>query len=419
MGLVTGACLAELGNNVTCVDIDEHRVKKLQQNQTPFFEPGLQGLLEKNQERLTFTTTIEEAIQQSTVLFTAVGTPPGENHEADLSAVFAVAKSIGKSMKDYKVIVTKSTVPVGTSERVEKIIQENQSQPIPFDLVSNPEFLREGSAVQDFMQPDRVVVGTNSKKARQLMKELYNPITNTNQPLFFTDIPSAEIIKYASNAMLATRISFINEISQLCEKTNADITVVSKAMGLDKRIGKLFLQAGIGFGGSCFPKDVVALHETMKAHHIQGSMLEAVRQVNEFQKNSVVPKLKRFIPILEGKKIALWGLAFKPNTDDLREASSLVIIEQLLKEKAKVIAFDPIVKSNNSNIEKIEYASTAEEAITNADALVVVTEWDVFKNFDISKIKKLLKNPIIIDGRNIFNPTKMKKLGFDYQGIGR
>jgi UDPglucose 6-dehydrogenase len=422
VGLVAGTCLADMGNDVICVDIDKKKVELLGHGHVPIYEPGLADMLKRNREekRIHFTTDIESAIKASTAIFIAVGTPPGKDHEADLSAVKAVAKKIGEHMNDYKVIIDKSTVPVGTADVVENIIKENQKQVIPFDVVSNPEFLREGEAIGDFTNPDRIVIGTKSGKAKEIMKDIYDGIVRVGKPIVFTDVKSAEMIKYASNAMLATRISFMNEVARLCEKVGADVKMVAKGMGYDQRIGPRFLQAGAGYGGSCFPKDVKALMRTMKDNGVYATLLEAVEKINEQQKKSLLPKIKKLVPELKGKKIAVWGLAFKPKTDDMREAPSIVIIEQLQEAGAKIAAFDPEAEETAKKVLKdIEYVKTPYDALDGADALVIVTEWNVFRDLDKEKMKKLMNSPNIIDGRNVYDPDEMREEGFNYIGVGR
>ena len=422
VGLVGGTCLADFGNEVICVDIDEKKVELLNKGGVPIYEPGLEDMLKRNisEGRISFTTNIKKAIKESSVIFIAVGTPPGKNHEADLSAVKAVAKSIGESMDDYKVIIDKSTVPVGTADMVSKIIKENQKKEIDFDVVSNPEFLKEGSAIADFTNPDRIVVGTSREKARKIMEDLYKGIARTDKPIVFTDVKSAEMIKYASNAMLATRISFMNEVARLCEKVGADVKMVAKGMGLDSRIGPKFLQAGAGYGGSCFPKDVNAFRETMKEQGVDGLILDAVEKVNYEQKRSLLPKVKKLLPSLKDKKIAIWGLAFKPKTDDMREAPSIIIINQLQEEGAKITAFDPEAEESAKKIlSGLNYAKTPYDALDDADMLILVTEWNEFRVLDKAKMKSLMKTPKIIDGRNVYDPKDMKKAGFDYIGVGR
>lgn len=422
VGLTVGTCLAELGNDVICVDVDENKIKALNDGKVPIYEPGLDDMLKRNfkEKRISFTTDVKGAIEASEVIFIAVGTPPGKDHRADLSFVKQVAKDIGAYMNGYKVIVDKSTVPVGTAQMVSEVIKANQKEGIEFDVVSNPEFLREGEAINDFMIPDRVVVGVDNGKARKIMEDIYKGIARTNKPIMFTDTKSAEIIKYASNAMLATRISFMNEIARLCEKSGGDVKEVAKGMGLDSRIGPRFLQAGVGYGGSCFPKDVKALAQTMSHHEAESKILQAVEEVNEEQKKSLLPKIKKLLPDLNGKTIAIWGLAFKPKTDDMREAPSIVVVDQLQGEGAKIKAFDPEAQETAKKILKdVEYVADPYDAIKGADLLVVVTEWNEFRNLDKGKIKDLLNEPNVVDGRNVYEPREMKKLGFNYIGIGR
>jgi UDPglucose 6-dehydrogenase len=422
VGLVAGVCLADLGNDVICVDIDQKKIDFLNKGGMPIYEPGLEEMLKRNikESRITFTTDIKKAIKDSKAIFIAVGTPPGKNHEADLSAVKAVAKSIGENIDDYKVIIDKSTVPVGTADMVTNIIKENQKKKVDFDVVSNPEFLREGEAIGDFTNPDRVVVGTNSERAREVMEKMYKGIVRADKPILFTDVKSAEIIKYASNSMLATRISFMNEVARLCEKVGADVKAVAKGMGLDSRIGPRFLQAGVGYGGSCFPKDVNAFKETMKENDVDSIILEAVEKVNYEQKRSIFPKIKKLLPDLKGKKIAVWGLAFKPKTDDMREAPSIVIIEQLQKEGADIVAFDPEAEKTAKQVLKdVKYAKKPYDALEGAEALVIVTEWNEFRDLDKEKMKGLMDSPNIIDGRNVYDPDEMRSAGFNYIGVGR
>jgi UDPglucose 6-dehydrogenase len=422
VGLVSGTCFANLGNDVICLDIDEKKVKDLKSGKIPIYEPGLSELFERNikEKRLLFTTNTKDAIEKSDVIFLCVGTPPNEFHEADLTAVKAVAKDIGKYINDYKVIVNKSTVPVGTADMVKKIINENlNKKDIKFDVVSNPEFLREGAAVKDFQNPDRVVIGTESKKAKEIMTKIYSGVARIENPIMVTDIKSSELIKYASNSMLATRISFMNQLSHLCEKTGADIKEVAKGMGLDNRIGSRFLQAGVGYGGSCFPKDVLALISTMKEHKLKSNLFDSVHSVNENQKLVVVDKLTSILDVKD-KTIAVWGIAFKPKTDDIREAPAIKIIHKLQEMGAKIHAFDPVAMDNaKKELKDVKYFNTAYDTIKNTDALIIVTEWDEFRNLDKEAIKVLMKQPIIIDGRNVYNPKDMKKLGFTYMGIGR
>ena len=422
VGLTVGTCLAELGNEVICVDVDEKKIKSLNEGKIPIYEPGLEDMLKRNfkEKRILFSTDSKTAITSSSVIFIAVGTPPGKDHTADLSFVKQVAKNIGSHMNAYKVIVNKSTVPVGTAQLVSQIVKESQRQAMDFDVVSNPEFLREGEAINDFMMPDRIVIGADSEKARKVMENIYIGIARTSKPIMFTDTKSAEIIKYASNAMLATRISFMNEIARLCEKAGGDVKEVAKGMGFDSRIGPRFLQAGVGYGGGWFPKNVKELEQTMNSYNIKSQILKAVEQVNEEQKKSVLPKIKKILPELKGKTIAVWGLAFKPKTDDMREAPSLVIIDQLQAEGARIKAFDPEAEATAKLVLKdVEYAGHPLEAIEGADALIIVTEWNEFRNLDKEKMIQLMKHPNIIDGRNVYEPKEMNALGFNYMGVGR
>lgn len=422
VGLTVGTCLAELGNDVICVDVDKKKIDGLNKGIIPIYEPGLEDMLKRNfkEKRISFTTDIKSAVEASSIIFIAVGTPPGKDHKADISFVKQVAKDIGAYMNGYKVIVNKSTVPVGTAQLVSGIIKENQKEPVDFDVVSNPEFLREGEAINDFMVPDRVVVGVDSEKARKIIEGVYEGVTRVSRPIMFTDTKSAEIIKYASNAMLATRISFMNEVARLCEKSGGDVKEVAKGMGLDSRIGPRFLQAGVGYGGSCFPKDVNALAQTMNYHNVESKILKVVSEINGEQKKSLMPKIKRLLPELKDKTIAVWGLAFKPKTDDMREAPSIVVIGQLQGEGARIKAFDPEAKERAKKILKnVEYVDDPYDAIKDADALVIVTEWNEFRNLDKEKMKRLLKEPNIVDGRNVYEPKEMKALGFNYIGVGR
>ncbi|MBW2993686.1 UDP-glucose/GDP-mannose dehydrogenase family protein [Candidatus Woesearchaeota archaeon] len=422
VGLVLGTCLAELGNEVICVDINSEKIKNLNKGIIPIYEPGLKELVKRNlrEKRIFFTTKTKKAVEDSLVIFIAVNTPQSESGAADLSAIKTVAASIGEYLNDYKIIVNKSTVPIGTAGLVKKIIKENLKNKIEFDVVSNPEFLKEGVAIRDFMVPDRIVVGTDSEKAKEIMLKIYKTIARTERPIVVTTPESAELIKYASNAMLATRISFINELSHLCEKTGADIKEVARGMGLDKRIGPRFLQAGIGYGGSCFPKDIRALVSMLKKKSCTSKILEAVDEVNELQKHSLIPKIKNIFPNLKDKKIAIWGLAFKPKTDDIREAPSVLIVKKLLEEGAQIKAFDPEAMSNMKTIyPDITYAENPYDCLIDANALIILTEWNEFRELDKEKTKSLMKEPTIIDGRNIYNPDEMKKAGFNYMGVGR
>ncbi|MGB4772976.1 MAG: UDP-glucose/GDP-mannose dehydrogenase family protein [Chitinophagaceae bacterium] len=422
VGLVTGTCFAETGNIVTCVDIDQRKVTKLSNGEITIYEPGLEKLFIRNLKdgRLSFTTNLEEGIEGAEIIFLALPTPPGEDGSADLKYILGVSDHLGKILKDYKVIVDKSTVPVGTAEKVHAAIAKNYSG--AFDVVSNPEFLREGVAVDDFMKPDRVVIGTSSDRARKVMNELYAPFVRSGNPVIFMDERSAELTKYAANSFLATKISFMNEIAQLCERLDADVDMVRKGIGSDERIGKRFLFPGIGYGGSCFPKDVQALVKSSTEVDYTFQILNAVMDVNEKQKKHLIPKIKAYFNNdLKGKHFALWGLAFKPNTDDIREAPALYIIEDLLEAGATVTAFDPEAMNNVKGVvgDKINYASNQYEALDGADALIIATEWNEFRTPDFIKIVKALKNQAIFDGRNLFDVAAVKALGFHYESIGR
>ncbi len=421
VGLVTGTCLAETGNHVCCVDIDERKVNKLRNGQITIYEPGLEKLFERNlkEERLSFTTDLKEGLEEAEIVFLALPTPPGEDGSADLKYVLGVADHIGKLLTEYKVIIDKSTVPVGTAEKVHAAIAKNYKG--EFDVVSNPEFLREGVAVEDFMKPDRIVIGTTSERAQKLLTELYGPYVRQGNPIIFMDERSAELTKYAANAFLATKISFMNEIAQMCERLGADVDMVRKGIGSDDRIGKRFLFPGIGYGGSCFPKDVKALVHSAKEINYEFKILNAVTDVNEKQKSHLVTKIKRYYGDISGKRFAIWGLAFKPNTDDIREAPALEIIEALLKEGATVAAFDPEGMNNVKEIlgDRISFSDTQYDCLENADALVIATEWNEFRTPDFDKIISLLKDPVIFDGRNVFEVQSMEKKGFHYESIGR
>ena len=422
VGLVAATCLADMGNDVISVDIDKNKVNNLKKGIIPIYEPGLKDMLDRSarEKRITYSTNIKEGIQKSEVIFIAVGTPPDSNNCADISAITSVAENIGRHMNGYKIIVNKSTAPVGTLEKIGKVIESAQNKPIKYDLVSNPEFMREGEAIKDFTNPDRIVIGVQSEKAKRIMASIYSGISRTDKPIMFTDLRSAELIKYASNAMLATRISFMNEMAQLCEYVGGDIKAIAKGMGLDSRIGPRFLQAGIGYGGSCFPKDVKALAQIMKLNGIEPRILTAVDEVNERQKSSLIHKIKKLVPHLKGKSIAIWGLAFKPKTDDMREAPSITIIRQLQELGVKIKAFDPEAQQNARKIFKnITYRNDPYSVLKGCDALVIVTEWNEFRDLELKKVKQLLKHPNIIDGRNIYEPQEMKKLGFNYICVGR
>jgi len=421
VGIVTGTGLASLGNDVVCVDVDSDKIDRLTGGDLTIYEPGLEEIFKRNLKggRLKFTTDSASAIETSDLIFICVGTPSNHLQEADLTAVRDVAAAIGRHMNGYKVVVNKSTVPVGTADLVRDIVRENQTEKIPFDVVSNPEFLREGVAVKDFENPDRVIIGTDSDKAREIMSSLYRSVARTDRPIMITDIRSAEIIKYASNAMLATRISFMNQISHLCEKTGADIKAVSRGLGLDSRIGPRFLYAGLGFGGSCLPKDVKALIATLKQHGCNADLFEAVHRINERQKTVVVEKLKSVLDI-SGSRVAVWGLSFKPKTDDIREAPSLKIIAELQRLGASIHAFDPIALPNAKKVlTDVRFFDDPYETVRDCDALILVTEWDEFRNLDMKSVKDLLNKPIVVDGRNIYDPLEMKQLGFTYLSIGR
>jgi UDPglucose 6-dehydrogenase len=421
VGLVTGTGFANLGNDVICFDIDKEKIDALKNGIIPIYEPGLEELYKRNVEagRLKFTTDAIQAVQEAEIIFICVNTPANEHQEADLTAVIEVAKVVGRHMEEYKVIVNKSTVPVGTADLVKNTIKENQNKNIEFDVVSNPEFLREGAAVKDFENPDRIIIGSDSQKAEEIMTALYRSRARTDRPIMITDIKSAEIIKYASNAMLATRISFMNQLAYLCEKTGADIKQIAKGIGLDGRIGPRFLQAGIGYGGSCFPKDVKALISTLRQNNCDADLFEAVNRINENQKSVVVKKLTSVMDV-KGSTIAVWGVSFKPKTDDIREAPSLKIIEELQNLGAKVHACDPVAIENAKNVlNDVKFFQNPYQTIRDCDALILATEWNEFRNLDMRAVKILLKRPIIIDGRNIYDPKEMKDLGFIYMGIGR
>jgi len=421
VGLVAGTGFANLGNKVVCLDNDDIKIAALLRGELTIYEPGLEEIFRRNIKsgRLLFTSDAKKAVCESDVIFICVGTPANYLQEADLTAVENVAALIGRFMNGYKVVVNKSTVPVGTAELVKNIIRANQEKPIEFDVVSNPEFLREGAAVKDFENPERIIIGTDSKKAEEIMTSLYRSITRTGRPIIITDIKSAEIIKYAGNAMLATRISFMNQLSHLCDKTGADIKDVSRGIGLDSRIGPRFLHAGVGYGGSCFPKDVKALISTLKKCDCDADLFEAVHRINEKQKTVVVEKLKSVMKI-DGSTIAVWGLSFKPKTDDIRDAPSLKIIEDLKSLGARINAFDPVAIENTKKVLKdVAFFDDPYETLRDCDALIVATEWDEFRNPDMKAVKSLLKKPVIVDGRNIYDPKEMKKLGFTYIGIGR
>lgn len=422
VGLVTGTCFAETGNNVVCIDIDEEKIERMRNGEIPIYEPHLDVLFERNikAQRLTFTTSLEEGIKDAEIIFLALPTPPGEDGSADLSYILGVADHLGKIITDYKVIVDKSTVPVGTAEKVYAAVKANAK--VDFAVVSNPEFLREGFAVDDFMKPDRVVIGTSDDRAKKIMETLYKPFVRQGNPILFMDEKSAELTKYAANAFLATKITFMNEIANFCELVGADVDKVRIGIGSDERIGKRFLFPGIGYGGSCFPKDVQALHKSGIEANFNFEILQAVMQVNENQKTVLFPKIKNYFKgDLNGKKIALWGLAFKPDTDDIREAPALYMIDELVAAGASITAFDPEAMPNVQRLigDKITYGTDEYSILENADALLICTEWGIFRNPDFDRIKALLKDAVVFDGRNLFDMDEMSEKGFFYSSIGR
>lgn len=422
VGLVSGTCFAETGNQVVCVDIDQKKVEKLSSGKITIYEPGLEKIFIRNtrEGRLTFTTSLADAIKDVQVIMLALPTPPGEDGSADLKYILGVADDLGKLMTDYKVVVDKSTVPVGTAEKVRAAIAKNAK--VEFDVVSNPEFLREGVAVDDFMKPDRVVIGTTSERAKKIMNDLYAPFVRQGNPLIFMDEKSAELTKYAANSFLATKITFMNEIARLCELLGADVDMVRRGMGSDERIGRRFLFPGIGYGGSCFPKDVQALGKSAQEVHYRFRILDAVMEVNEAQKLHLMPAIRKYFDgNLKGKRIALWGLAFKPNTDDIREAPALYMIRELLGEGASVATYDPEAMNNVKALmgDQIRFCETQYETLVEADALVIATEWAEFRTPDFTKMSALLKNKAIFDGRNLFDLQQMEDLGYHYVSIGR
>lgn len=422
VGLVTGTCFAETGNQVVCIDIDANKVEKMRNGMVPIYEPELDTLFHRNVKvnRLSFTTSLEEGITDAEIIFLALPTPPGEDGSADLSYILGVADQLGKIMKEYKVIVDKSTVPVGTAEKVHQAIAKHATT--DFAVVSNPEFLREGFAVSDFLKPDRVVIGTSDERAKKVMETLYKPFVRQGNPIYFMDEKSAELTKYAANSFLATKITFMNEIANFCELVGADVDKVRIGIGSDSRIGKRFLFPGIGYGGSCFPKDVQALVKSGREKHFEFEILDAVMRVNEKQKTVLFPKINNFFRgDLNGKKIAIWGLAFKPDTDDIREAPALYMIDELTKAGAVVMAYDPEAMENVKRLigDKITYASNEYEVLENADALLICTEWGIFRNPDFNKMKNLMKDHVIFDGRNLYEMDEMTTRGFYYASIGR
>ena len=426
VGLVSGTCFAEMGVRVTCVDVDAAKIERLQKGEIPIYEPGLEEMVLRNcrEGRLSFTTDLRECLDDVDIVFSAVGTPPDEDGSADLQYVLAVARTFGQNVKKYTVLVTKSTVPVGTAQKVKAAIREELEKrgvDVPFDVASNPEFLKEGAAIKDFMSPDRVVVGVESERAKELMSRLYRPFLLNNFRVLFTDIPSAEMIKYAANSMLATRISFMNDIANLCERVGADVNMVRKGIGADTRIGSKFLYPGCGYGGSCFPKDVKALIKTAEKNGYEMRVLKAVEAVNEAQKELLFHKLRKHLPELAGKTVALWGLAFKPETDDMREATSLVLIRLLAEAGARVRVYDPIAMGECRRRvgDRVEYARDMYEAAVDADALLLLTEWKQFRLPSWAVLKKAMRRPLILDGRNIYDADELQSLGFTYECIGR
>jgi UDPglucose 6-dehydrogenase len=427
VGLVTGTCFAESGVSVTCIDNDKGKIKQLKNGSIPIYEPGLENMIRQNVEkkRLFFSASIAEGIEGAEVIFIAVGTPPGEDGGADLKNVITVAEEIGRAMKTYSVIVTKSTVPVGTSEKIRTAVQnqlDKHKSKITFDMASNPEFLKEGAAVEDFLRPERIVIGIGNEKTAEIMKRLYMPFVLNNHPIYFMDIASAEITKYAANAMLATRISFINEIANLCDLLGADINCVRKGIGSDSRIGNKFLYPGTGYGGSCFPKDVKAIIKTASDHGYELNVIKAVEKANEYQKNVIFNKIaKHFNNNFKNKTIGIWGLSFKPKTDDIRESAAIHLIEKLLKEGVTIKVYDPaaITETKSRLGNKVEYADDPYDALQDADAMVLMTEWSEFHLPDFNKMAGIMKRKVIFDGRNIYDPAEIRKLGFKYFGIGR
>ncbi|MBK8954385.1 MAG: UDP-glucose/GDP-mannose dehydrogenase family protein [Saprospiraceae bacterium] len=423
VGLVTGTCFAETGNQVLCLDINVHKIERLSSGEIPIFEPGLDVLFERNvkEERLQFTTDLDKAVEFAEIIFLALPTPPDEDGSADLSYVLNAAREISKRIKKYTVIVNKSTVPVGTAELVHEIMSEHLNIDL-FDVVSNPEFLREGVAVEDFMKPDRVVIGSRSEKAKQRLEELYEPFVRQGNPIYTMDLRSAELTKYAANAYLAMRISFMNELANLCDKTGANVDLVRKGIGSDNRIGKRFLFPGVGYGGSCFPKDVKALFKTAQDHHYRFRILDAVMQVNELQKKLLSDKIKVYFDAnLSGKTMAVWGLAFKPNTDDIREAPSIEIMNDLLQQGVQLRVYDPEAMENIKAIygNQLYFAKDMYDALVGADALILITEWNVFRSPDFDEMKTRMKQAIVFDGRNVFEHNRMNEMGFSYTSIGR
>lgn len=422
VGLVTGACFAEFGVDVTCVDVDAEKIRRLTEGQIPIYEPGLEQLVAKNATagRLHFTTDLGSAVEQALVIFLAVGTPPKEDGSADLRYIEEAARTVAQHMNGYKVIVTKSTVPVGTGEHLRRLIAENQRKKTPFGVVSNPEFLREGAAIDDFMRPDRVVIGCRDEEAIAIMRDLYRPLYLIETPFVITSLEAAELTKYAANAFLATKISFINEIANMCDSIGCDVHDVARAMGMDGRIGRKFLHPGPGYGGSCFPKDTQALISVARAYDCDSLIVDAVVEVNRRQRAAMIPKIEKLVGPLEDKTIAVLGLSFKPETDDMREAPAIDIINALLGRGARVVAFDPVaIKEAAKLLRNVEFAEDEYAAVTKADALVFMTEWNQFRALDMQRVRELMSTPKIIDLRNIYQPDAMRALGFEYVGVGR
>ncbi|MDQ3685862.1 MAG: UDP-glucose/GDP-mannose dehydrogenase family protein [Acidobacteriota bacterium] len=422
VGLVTGACFAEFGVNVTCVDVDAEKIARLRDGIMPIYEPGLDQLVTKNAQagRLHFTTELSAAVEQALVIFLAVGTPPREDGSADLRFIEEAARTVARHMNGYKVIVTKSTVPVGTGEHLRQLIREHQTQRINFGIVSNPEFLREGAAIDDFMRPDRVVLGSRDEEAIAIMRDLYRPLYLIETPFVITSVEAAELTKYAANAFLATKISFINEIANLCDRIGCDVHDVARAIGMDNRIGKKFLHPGPGFGGSCFPKDTQALVSVAKAYRADSLIVDAVIEVNRRQRAAMVPKIEKLVGTIEGKTIAMLGLSFKPETDDMRDAPSVDIIQELMAKGAKIRAYDPVaIPQARKVLPGIEYAEDEYKAVEGADALIFMTEWNQFRALNMERIRELMRSPKIADLRNIYDPATVRELGFEYVGVGR
>lgn len=420
VGLVSGACFADLGNDVVCHDIDEAKIRGLREGRLPIYEPGLEEIVRRNaaEGRLAFTTDVREAVAGREVAFICVGTPQRASGKADLTYVLEAAQSLARHMDRFLVIATKSTVPVGTAERMTRTLREITA--VDFEVVSNPEFLKEGAAVKDFQNPDRIVVGVQSERAREIMSRLYEPMARINRPILFVNPPTAELIKYAANAMLASRISFMNALSGLCEKIGVDVKDVAKGIGLDTRIGPRFLQASPGYGGSCFPKDVRALVDTLESHQVNANFFRAIDQVNDLHKKSHLARIQKFVPDLLGRLVAVWGLAFKPRTDDIRESPSLTLIEQLSELGARVAAYDPEAMENAKKVfPKVSYAPTPYDAVRGAHAVVLMTEWDVFRTLDFRRVRELMAKPVMVDCRNIYQPEELARLGFSYAGVGR